>query len=556
MPNKWETIPLEKEEKGKWETIPLTPEEQAQYQPSDLSALDAYVAGGTQGLSSRFADELAAKLESLMGDQSYDEVYARKQKELEYLRAMYPAEMMASEAAGSIGGWMIPAGLLGKLGLKSKMAYDGIQGAVTGLGGSEQQLKDGLVQPAIDTVQGAAEGVIGGLAGRQIIAPLAKGAAKLAAPIVRPAVESAKAVAQKGLDAALKYSAPLLFNVPLEVAERAMKNPTIYKGSVGTAADVASQKIAPLANRVSAKIDADMAEATAALTDDFAMTPGEFTDKALEKFKAAKLVTTDPKTGKLSWRDAGAKAAWKAESKAAQDLAGEKGHLTQKELHEFYGMLKKNTKYGDNADTAASEAWKDIRKEVNKELLKNDDYKKPMLRVWSQTDDIEDFRKALNLVQSGDDAAGRYAADADKTARKAAAVSKKKEEVPADKVIDAFAEKYGNADERNLVAILKRVADEADLKAQWPSKSKLPGLGTISGGAAALTTLNPYLAAAGLARDIGGPPLWKAMATRASSAAPSWNLNLPGMPSLAPAAVNFATNPILGGDNPYATKAP
>lgn len=559
MPNKWETVPLDKEEKGKWETVPLTPEEQEQFAPGNFSALDAYIMGGTQGLGSRFTDEAAAKVESMATGKPYKEIWERKQKELNYLRSLYPAEMLASEIAGSIGGYLIPAGLIGKLAkagyaIKSKAAADALQGGISGLGGSEHLLQDGIVEPLKDTVQGAVEGVIAGKLVRDVAAPAVKYAYNT---IKEPIIEPVKKGAKKVLEVIAREMADPLFNVPREAAKRLLANPKAYSESPKTWGDpkeILEGTITPKINEVSGKVKSQTEAAIGQLDDSAeAMTVKEFKEMAERKMLENKAIIKDPESGKLRSRAPGALKTLKTELNLAKQLAGEKGFLSEADLYEFREALKPHAKYnsqpGSGSSNSAASAWKGIRGELNEHLKANEAYEDAIAPTRQMTSELNDVQKAIGLVRNqGDDLIeeGRYAIGADKTLNKTRALAKKKETTNAEKVLKEFGQKYDPSG-MDWDVLLKRAQDAESFGFQAPSlpRNFMSGL---------LSLHNPVYGAYKVAADVVGPPLYRNVVTKAMTMPP---VKLPDMvPFLNPAAVNLATNPILGEPNLYAPNKP
>lgn len=186
----------------------------SQEQP-DVSMLESGARGVAQGLSLGFADEITGGIESLFTDKSYEQARDESRAAYEQAEEANPLSYGAGNIAGAVGTAVVAP--LGAASLAGRIGAAATMGGVAGIGSSEAEGSE----LARDAAKGA---VLGGAfqgIGEKVIAPVAKGAMRMADDVISAGVRKVSPAAHK----VLPKAANMLSGVDDGAALRVMQRP-------------------------------------------------------------------------------------------------------------------------------------------------------------------------------------------------------------------------------------------------------------------------------------------------------------------------------------------
>jgi hypothetical protein len=131
------------------------------------SRTESALRGGAQGLTSDFADEIAARIRSQMEDRSYDEVLPEERTKFKQAQASHPGYYGAAQVGGAVAPWLIPGGGAAGAAVRgSKWVAPIAAGALQGYGASEAETVGGaLPDAAIGGIFGLGGAAVGNVIG-------------------------------------------------------------------------------------------------------------------------------------------------------------------------------------------------------------------------------------------------------------------------------------------------------------------------------------------------------------------------------------------------------
>lgn len=500
--------------------------------PEELTAADdPLLTGFLQGASFGFWDELASKLEAMSSDREYRELWDERQKQLERYRKLAPWTMGTGEVGGAVLTSFLPGGILGKAaqgarvletagevgrlmkilrGIKSSgplVKTLAKQGAIYGIGtGDKPYYSEKYENPVMAATLGPAADALTGAADNLIGYGLMRGAVGLGGALASPIKEPVT----KGTKWVLEKTAPL-FRVPnteaRSVAQEVLADPDVYRGKMRTMKEIIKEDIEPMTAKLGQSIDEAKAKAASYLDDKLPhVTVDQIREIITSKLKGTKALTKDPDTGKLVPRFGGVKNMLDSDIVLAKEMAGKKGYLTEKQLHDFYEAIQSRGQYEKTTSNEVTSAYVKARGAINEILSKNKKYDNEMKFVREATDDIAGFKDALSIGK------GLRTAKYEAPRATYGKLQQIRRNPPLEEVLNDFVSKYGG--KSKAIAEIKRIRNESTFGLKRPSNVGGMSLPLMFG---AMLTNSPTLGVAGgaaAAFDMVSPNLWRAMATR------------------------------------------
>jgi hypothetical protein len=135
----------------------------------EISQLESGLRGAAQGITLGFADEIEAKIKSVISDEPYEATLQKVRDRFTEAQETNPW----TYGAGAVGASILPGGLIAK-GVGGAVRAGAAIGAIEAAGTSEESVKGDIKELAGDVVKGAAIGGALGLAGRgfeKVVAP-------------------------------------------------------------------------------------------------------------------------------------------------------------------------------------------------------------------------------------------------------------------------------------------------------------------------------------------------------------------------------------------------
>lgn len=350
--------------------------------------IGATIAGGLQGVTFGFSDEIEAGLkagvEKFQKGGDFKKIYESKVKkeraELKRLEEKHPIQFIGSELAASVllpipGSATFKGGkALHKLGLLAAESLATSAGKAEGEFGSKQFLEE--------IGKGTALGVGGGaLLGKGV-----KGASKLIAKGEKPVKKAAKVVSS------------VLFDLPPAYTEKLINPRTAQKILNPKSSEEIAESVIDLTKNMGKHARALSLKAQDKLSEKPSIAVNDI-------FGLVKNVPSFQRTQRSSLKEA--TAATKAGALAMEDLgkrANGKGLVSEAELKRFIQDIDQEIPWNKNDWKLKDTILGDIRKTVDHDILKrNADYAEAMVPVNRIMTNLKDISKSFSLKRQGFD---------------------------------------------------------------------------------------------------------------------------------------------------------
>ena len=351
-------------------------------------ALKATIAGGAQGVTFGFSDELIAAAKTGWekvtkgGDtkQIYEKKVKQERAELKRLEDKYPIQFIAAELAGAVavpipGARVAGAGRIARIGAKG--ARLAAEAALMSAGKSEADImsKQGLEEVAKGTAMGLGGGLLLGKAGKKTAELLKKGE--------QPVKKAAQVVSNVLFDLPPAYSEKLLNR---RTAEKIL-NPKSSEDIVSSIMDITK----------------DMGEHARALSLKASEALSEKKNIDLKKVYERMADMPAAKTAQRSTL-AAARQAKDVDTQAIQDLAerADNGFISERELKRFVQDIDKEIPWNKNDWVLKDQLLGDIRSLISNDILKqNAKYRNAMKPVDEIMRSLSDVSKSFSLRRKG-----------------------------------------------------------------------------------------------------------------------------------------------------------